>query len=91
MSVDLLSLTPELAQASLGEWLGKHGEPPYRLRQVFPRLWQRPVGRWAEATDLPAPRSAPAVDRSPRAPVEEPLDERSPLPAGPTFSVTCTA
>jgi len=67
VSVDLLSLTPELAQASLGEWLGKHGEPPYRLRQVFPRLWQRPVGRWAEATDLPAPLRAG-------------LDEAFPLP-----------
>ena len=54
MSVDLLSLTPEAAQASLGEWLGHHGEPPYRLRQVFPRLWQRPVSRWADVTDLPA-------------------------------------
>jgi len=59
VSVDLLSLTPEAAQASLGEWLGQHGEPPYRLRQVFPRLWQRPVRRWAEATDLPASLRAP--------------------------------
>ena len=58
MSVDLLSLTPEAAQAALGEWLGQHQEPPYRLRQVFPRLWQRPVGRWAEASDLPAPLRA---------------------------------
>jgi len=58
VSVDLLSLTPEAAQAALGEWLGQHQEPPYRLRQVFPRLWQRPVGRWAEATDLPAPLRA---------------------------------
>ena len=58
MSVDLLSLTPQAAQAALGEWLGQHQEPPYRLRQVFPRLWQRPVGRWAEASDLPAPLRA---------------------------------
>jgi 23S rRNA (adenine2503-C2)-methyltransferase len=58
VSVDLLSLTPEAAQAALGEWLGQHQEPPYRLRQVFPRLWQRPVGRWAEASDLPAPLRA---------------------------------
>jgi len=58
VSVDLLSLTPQAAQAALGEWLGQHQEPPYRLRQVFPRLWQRPVGRWAEASDLPAPLRA---------------------------------
>jgi 23S rRNA (adenine2503-C2)-methyltransferase len=67
VSVDLLSLTPEAARSSLGEWLGQHGEPSYRLRQVFPRLWQRPVGRWAEATDVPASLRAG-------------LDEAFPLP-----------
>jgi 23S rRNA (adenine2503-C2)-methyltransferase len=51
---DLLSLTPEAARASLGEWLVARGEPAYRLRQVVPRLWQRPVGSWADATELPA-------------------------------------
>jgi 23S rRNA (adenine2503-C2)-methyltransferase len=52
VSVDLLSLTPEAARAALQEWLAQRGEPAYRLRQVLPRLWQRPVARWAEATDL---------------------------------------
>jgi len=54
VSVDLLSLTPEAARAALQAWLAQRGEPPYRLRQLLPRLWQRPVGRWSEATDLPA-------------------------------------
>ena len=67
MSAGLLSLTPEAARVSLGEWLAQHGEPTYRLRQVFPRLWQRPVSRWAEATDLPASLRAG-------------LDEAFPLP-----------
>ncbi len=49
---DLLSLTPEAARAAVGEWLAARGEPAYRVRQVLPRLWQRPVGTWAEATDL---------------------------------------
>jgi 23S rRNA (adenine2503-C2)-methyltransferase len=53
MSVDLLSLTPEAAQAILQEWLASRGEPPYRLRQITPRLWQRPVASWKDATDLP--------------------------------------
>ena len=51
---DLLSLTPDGARVALVEWLAARGEPAYRLRQVLPRLWQRPVERWAEATDLPA-------------------------------------
>jgi len=58
VSVDLLSLTPEAARAALDVWLAQRGEPSYRLRQVVPRLWQRPVGSWGEATDLPAPLRA---------------------------------
>ena len=54
MSVDLLSLTPDAARLALEEWLATRGEPAYRLRQILPRLWQRPVGRWSDATDQPA-------------------------------------
>jgi 23S rRNA (adenine2503-C2)-methyltransferase len=52
---DLLGLVPAAARTALGEWLAARGEPEYRLRQVLPRLWQRPVGTWAEATDLAVP------------------------------------
>ena len=70
---DLLSLTPDAARAALVAWLAAREEPVYRVRQVLPRLWQRPVGSWADATDLPAalrqaldgafplPRLAPAA------------------------------
>jgi 23S rRNA (adenine2503-C2)-methyltransferase len=58
VSVDLLGITPEAAHAALGEWLAARGEPAYRVRQVLPRLWQRPVSGWAEATELPAPLRA---------------------------------
>ena len=51
---DLLSLTPDAARAAITEWLAARGEPAYRLRQVLPRLWRRPVARWEDATDLPA-------------------------------------
>ncbi len=53
MSLDLLALTPDSARASIAEWLAARGEPDYRLRQIVPRLWARPVARWADATDLP--------------------------------------
>ncbi|HEV2670224.1 MAG TPA: 23S rRNA (adenine(2503)-C(2))-methyltransferase RlmN [Gemmatimonadales bacterium] len=55
MSVDLLSLAPDAARRTLEEWLVARGESAYRLRQIVPRLWQRPVARWSDATDLPAP------------------------------------
>jgi len=49
----LLNLTPTAAAAALGDWLRDRGEPAYRVRQIVPRLWQRPVAAWSEATDLP--------------------------------------
>lgn len=73
MSLDLLSLTPADAAAALRAWLAERGEPDYRLRQIVPRLWQRPVGAWADVTDLPAELRAaldaafPLLRLSPRA------------------------
>src|SRR6185436_19007971 len=61
----LLELTPDAARAALGEWLAARGEPAYRLRQVLPRLWQRPVGSWADATELPAALRAALADAFP--------------------------
>ena len=49
---DLLSLTPSGAEGALAHWLPS-GEPTYRVRQILARLWQRPVGRWDDATELP--------------------------------------
>ncbi len=50
----ILDLVPEAARARLAGLVKGAGLPEYRTRQLFPRLWQRPVGSWAEATDLPA-------------------------------------
>ena len=52
--VDLLSLVPEAGRAALAQWLAQRGEPAYRTRQILPRLWERPVGSWDDATELPA-------------------------------------
>src|SRR5438046_7498933 len=52
--VDLLSLVPDAARTALAQWLAARGEPAYRARQVLPRLWERPVGSWDDATELPA-------------------------------------
>jgi len=54
VTLDLLSLPPDAARATLGEWLAARGEAPYRVRQVLPRLWQRPVARWVDASELSA-------------------------------------
>src|SRR5438105_3392484 len=50
--MNLLNLPPLQASAQLREWLAQRG-PGYRLRQIAPRLWQRPVAYWSDATDLP--------------------------------------
>lgn len=52
---DLLSLTPADARATLARSLAEWQEPAYRVKQIVPRLWQRPVGGWEQATDLPGP------------------------------------
>jgi len=51
---DLLSLTPVAARTLLAEWLAARGEAAFRVRQIVPRLWQRPIATWADASDLPA-------------------------------------
>ena len=51
---DLLSLTPRAARAALGDWVAARAEPAYRVNQIVPRLWQRPVGSWDAASELPA-------------------------------------
>jgi 23S rRNA (adenine2503-C2)-methyltransferase len=43
-----------LARAALDGWTAERGEPAYRVRQILPRLWARPVRAWEEATELPA-------------------------------------
>jgi len=50
----ILDLAPPDAARALGDWLAERGEPGYRLAQVLPRLWQRPVRRWADALELPS-------------------------------------
>src|SRR6266849_7970413 len=52
--LDLWSLSPLQAREALALWLSERGEPPYRAKQVLPRLWQRPVRAWDEASELPA-------------------------------------
>ncbi|HEY6110121.1 MAG TPA: 23S rRNA (adenine(2503)-C(2))-methyltransferase RlmN [Gemmatimonadales bacterium] len=62
---DLLSLTPARAAETLAEWLKERGEPAYRVRQIVPRLWRRPVASWRDASDLPAPLRAALEDAFP--------------------------
>jgi len=52
--LNLLDLAPADAERVLREFAVSHGEQPYRGSQVVPHLWQKPVGTFAEMTDLPA-------------------------------------
>jgi 23S rRNA (adenine2503-C2)-methyltransferase len=51
--LNLLDLAPADAELLLREFAASHGEKPYRGSQVVPHLWQKPVGSFAEMTDLP--------------------------------------
>lgn len=50
----LLDLAPDVARARVEGWVTERGLPGFRSRQILPRLWQRPVAAWKDATDLPA-------------------------------------
>jgi len=50
----LLDLTPEGARKALVDWVAERGLPSYRAGQMLRRLWQVPVERWDQATELPA-------------------------------------
>ncbi len=52
--LNLLDLAPSEAERVLRDFAAAHGEKPYRGSQVVPHLWQKPVGSFAEMTDLPA-------------------------------------
>ncbi len=52
--MNLLNLAPAQARQRLKDWIASRGEPAYRVRQILPRLWRRPVAGWRDATDLPA-------------------------------------
>jgi 23S rRNA (adenine2503-C2)-methyltransferase len=52
--VNLLDLEPAEAEHAVREFLATAGEPAYRALQVLPRLWQRPVGSFEDARELPA-------------------------------------
>ena len=59
----VLDLAPDDALAALTAWSAAQGEPPYRARQLFARLWQRPVASFDDASELPRPlREAAARD-----------------------------
>ncbi len=51
--VNLLDLAPADAERILREFAAAQGHAPYRGSQVIPHLWAKPVGSFAEMTDLP--------------------------------------
>ncbi len=48
-----MDLTPSQARRRLAGWVSDRGLPRYRVDQLIARLWQRPVGTWTQATELP--------------------------------------
>ncbi|MGH7499607.1 MAG: 23S rRNA (adenine(2503)-C(2))-methyltransferase RlmN [Gemmatimonadales bacterium] len=53
MPTTLLDLPPATARDRLQRWVAERNLPVYRAAQLERRLWQAPVGRWADATELP--------------------------------------
>lgn len=51
--VAILDLPPDAALETLAAWAARHGEPPFRARQLFGHLWQRPVASLLDVTEFP--------------------------------------
>ncbi len=51
--LNLLDLAPKDAEQALREFAVTHGHAAYRGSQVVPHLWMKPVGAFADMTDLP--------------------------------------
>lgn len=54
MTINLLSLTPADALATLSAAITAEGWPAYRARQVARRLWEAPAASFADMAELPA-------------------------------------
>jgi 23S rRNA (adenine2503-C2)-methyltransferase len=52
--VTLLDLPPPETAARLEAWAKERGLAAFRARQMAPRLWERPIASWSEASELPA-------------------------------------
>ena len=52
--MNLLNLVPPEAERYLTEWLATRKEPRFRLLQILPRLWQRPVSNWGRPQSFPS-------------------------------------
>jgi 23S rRNA (adenine2503-C2)-methyltransferase len=51
--MNLLDMAPFDAHRTVSAWVAGRSDEPYRVGQIVPRLWQRPIRNWSEATDLP--------------------------------------
>src|SRR6476646_1014355 len=67
----------DLTLPDLTERLAAWGEPPYRARQIWGRLYQRLAASFEEMPELPAPLRARLAEEFQVSPVEEVLTLRS--------------
>ena len=51
--INLLSMTPQAARASLAAFFERAGQPRYRVDQVLRRLWLNPASDFEAMTELP--------------------------------------
>jgi 23S rRNA (adenine2503-C2)-methyltransferase len=63
VKINLLNLVPKDAAAALSAFAAERGEPAYRIRQVMHHLWQRPVARFEDMSDLPMTLRADLTER----------------------------
>jgi 23S rRNA (adenine2503-C2)-methyltransferase len=73
----ILDLPPDAAAQRLTAWAAGEGLPAYRVRQLLPRLWQRPAASWSEVTELPRELRAKLEEALPLPRLELATEQRS--------------
>ena len=53
VATTFLDMSPVEAQRKLAVWSESRLLPAYRVKQILPRAWARPVAAWKDATELP--------------------------------------
>ena len=72
-----LDLAPAEAERAIGGWVREQRLPAYRVGQILPCLWQRPVADWSLVTDLPRPLRAALAAEAPLPRPERTAQQRS--------------
>jgi 23S rRNA (adenine2503-C2)-methyltransferase len=77
LPVNILDLTPDMARATIAEFIAAEALPSFRVDQIVRRLWEVPAATWSDVTELPVPLRERLTERFPLARLSLASEQRS--------------